>query len=399
MLLPLRLIAIANALVMCYLFAKIGLSREKHESSLTQPIGMRNALAVRGISLVVWLTMFFCGFYPLKIKGPPPASAYEAPVYVAAPRSNFLTVLIPFLLKASPVYNERVKETPIIGTISQAMRAIFYKGNHYSSEMVVEMNSRTKEEGWLPILLFPEEVYTNGGTLIHFPAELFQMMKPVQPVMIAFSGSTKSNAVNQSMTVCLALQILCSFRHRLMIKYLEVIYPDLGRETGKEFTQRVKSTLARSLGMYTSGHSKEDIQLIAYARDLGLPSMTGVVEFMALKKEYDSLTLEMAEKELVRFCQIDRRSKGYITLVDLAYYLKESTSQVSSLFSSYRLDASGKLTFRNFLEGNLTQTNGPMLSPISPISPIEAGAKGQRERHTNMLIQRHSVSLGNGFPN
>lgn len=393
MLLPLRLIVIAFALAICYLFAKVGLGKDKHESFRRPPTGWRNVVAVRGISFVVWLTMFFCGFHSLKVKGPPPASADEAPVYVAAPRSNFLTVLIPFLLRASPIYNQRVKETPIIGTISQAMRAIFYKGNHYSSDMVVEMNSRAKEEGWLPILLFPEEVYTNGGTLIHFPTELFQMLKPVQPVMIAFSSSTKSNTVKQKMTFCLALRILCSFRHNLTIKYLEVIYPDLARETGREFTHRVRSTLAKSLGLYTSGHSKEDIQLIAYARDLGLPSMTGVVEFMALRKEYDSLTLEMAEKELVRFCQIDRRSKGYITLVDLAYYLKESTSQVSSLFNSYRLDASGKLTFQNFLEGNLMQTNGPMLSPI------EEGANGKRERPTNMLIQRHSVSLGNGFPN
>ncbi|KAI6656858.1 Lysophosphatidylcholine acyltransferase 2 [Oopsacas minuta] len=384
-LLPFRLITITIALAVCYVFAKIGLINTKHVKK--PPTGWRNAIAVRGISFVVWITMFFCGFYRIKIKGVRPAGSYVTPVYVAAPRSNFLNALLPFLLRASPVYNQNVRRIPIIGSISKAMRAVLYKGKHYTPEMVEDMNRRKRETGWLPILIFPEEVYTNGATLIHFPTELFQIMTPVQPVAISYSSSAKSRTVNQSISICLLLRILCRFKHSITIKYLDVVYPDTGNENAIEFTRRVRDKLADSLGVYTSEHSKEDIQLMTSARRLGLPPLTGVVEFMALKKEFDSLTLEIAEKELVRFCQIDRRSRGCISLVDFAHFLKETTSQANSLFKNYKLDDNGCLSFRNFLEGNLGQSSGPLLSPIE-----EGGEKGGRKRPTNMLIQRHSKS-------
>ena len=391
-LLPLRLATIATALLCCYLFARIGLSSPGHRDN--RPVsGWRKLIAVRGISCVTWIAMFICGFYRIRVKGPAPAPSYVAPLYIAGPRSSFLDLLAPLLLKVSPVYSEKVRDMPIVGTVSRAMAAVFYKGESYSAEMGGEISRRAREAGWLPVMLFPEEAYTNGRKLIHFPIEQFRLMKPVQPVSVRYSSSSNGTAVSQSAPFLLLLRILCSLSHSLTVEYLEVVYPEERNENAREFTCRVRERLAESLQVDTSEHSKEDIQLMAYARDLGLPPLTGVVEFMGLKKEYESLTLEIAEKELGRFFQIDRRNKGYVTLVDFAYFLKEPSQEVHSIFNLYKLDENGKLTFEKFLEGNLQHTNRSLLSPRE-----ETGEKGLRERRNTMLLQRHMLPRGeNGF--
>ena len=391
-LLPLRLATIAIALLCCYFVARIGLSAPGQRDN--RPIsGWRKVIAVRGISALTWIAMFICGFYRIRVKGPAAAPAYVAPVYIAAPRSNFLNALLPLLTKVSPVYSERVRDTPILGTIARAMQAVFYKGDCYSAEMVGEISRRAREAGWLPVLLFPEEAYTNGRQLIHFPIQQFRLMKPVQPVTVSYSNSGNGCDVIQSAPISLILRILCSLSHSLTVEYLEVVYPEERTENAREFTCRVREKLADSLQVDTTEHSKEDIQLMRYARDLGLPPLTGAVEFMRLEKEYHNLTLEAAEKELGRFFQIDRGNKGFVTLIDFAYFLKEPSHEVRSIFSFYKLDGNGYLTFKNFLEGNLQHTNWPILSPRE-----ETGEKVPRERRNTMLLQRHLSTQGeNGF--
>ena len=389
LLLPLRLITIAIALLTCYLFARVCIATQRQNENNRPIRGWRKVIAVRGISGVTWIAMFLCGFYRIKVKGPAPAPAYVAPVYVAAPKSNFLSVLTPLLLKVSPVYSERVRDRPILGTISRAMAAVFYKGDQYTPEMAGEICRRSREAGWLPVLLFPEEAYTNGRKLIYFPTQQFQLMKPVQPVLVSYSNS--STAVSQGVSLSLVITMLCSLSHSLTVEYLEVVYPEARTENVIEFTRRVRERLAEGLHVRTTEHSQEDIQLMTYARKLGLPPLTGAVEFMRLKKEYHSLTLEIAEKELVRFFQIDRRNKGYVTLVDFAYFLKEPSHEVHAIFKIYKLDVNGNLPFQSFLEGNLQHTNTPLLSPRG-----DTGDKGMRERPDTMLLQRH-IPQENGF--
>lgn len=386
LLLPIRLLCIALGVIGCYVFARIGLSGRRGNSG--NPIGgWRRVIAVNGISFLTWVTMFICGFYRLKVKGANPAPAYEAPVYIAAPKTSFLDELVPLLIRVSPVIPQKRKERPILGVILRAVMSLSHSGDVCDSDVLDEVATRAATAGWLPIMIFPEEVHTNGLSLTYFPIDLFQVLKPVQPVLVSFSHSACKDPLQQSPTLCNVLSFLCTFKHSLSIEYLEVMYPD--QENEREFSTRVKEQLANALSINTSEHSREDLDLMKHAGELGLPPQSGAVEFMSLKKVHDNLTLATAKKELNRFSQIDRRSKGVITQADLADYLKESTTNLACFFRKYKLDSNGDLTFQSFLEGHLQQFNSATQSP-APVEEERAGLV--RSRSSNVLLQRHSTS-------
>ncbi|EDO47389.1 predicted protein [Nematostella vectensis] len=305
------------------------------------------------------------GFHYVRVKGKL-ASPQEAPICVYAPHSSFLDVLLASVLDEVPSGLSKAENfrNPFLGALFMASESIGVSRDSAKSRLqsVEEVKYRTvvTRGQWPHLGVCPEGTCTNRKALITFKAGAFIPGCPVQPILFKYPGTPDVYTwVNDGPSgFQLLMFIMCQLHHPAEVEFLPVWQPNNEEmENPKLFAENVQNSMAKALGIPTTGHSFEDVLLMKEGSNLGLPDDAAVVEFQKVSSKL-GMNLDYMKARLGMFVAIDTNRDGLITLTDFArHYRLPISSALKQMFSALDPDNKGHVTFRQYLIGTACLAN------------------------------------------
>lgn len=321
---------------------------------LFKPFNPCRRFMLWGIRLVARAVMFTMGYYYIPIKGKP-AHRSEAPIIV----SNHIGFLDPIFVfyRHLPVIvsaKENV-EMPIIGLFLQALQIIPVDRTDAQSRHHAAGNVRRRavDNMWSHVMLFPEGTTTNGRAIIAFKTGAFSPGLPVQPMVIRYPHKyVNPSWCDQGGPLVVVLQLMTQFINHMEVEYLPVMKPTVREmKYPHEFASRVRSEMAKALGIVCTEHSFLDIKLALAAEKLKQPSGRSLVEFARMEKLF-RLDFPTAKEYLEKFSAMDRTHSGFVTFEELCTALDLPRSPITKqVFNLFDKDGHGSINFREFLAG------------------------------------------------
>uniref|UniRef100_A0A7I4FPL7 EF-hand domain-containing protein n=1 Tax=Physcomitrium patens TaxID=3218 RepID=A0A7I4FPL7_PHYPA len=148
------------------------------------------------------------------------------------------------------------------------------------------------------------------------------------------------------------MPIIGLFLQALQVEYLPVMKPTVREmKYPHEFASRVRSEMAKALGIVCTEHSFLDIKLALAAEKLKQPSGRSLVEFARMEKLF-RLDFPTAKEYLEKFSAMDRTHSGFVTFEELCTALDLPRSPITKqVFNLFDKDGHGSINFREFLAG------------------------------------------------
>lgn len=249
-LLPIRAVAILTLSLIAVVFASITTCGIKENDLRAKPLEgwrkhMRMVLRFLGRSI-----FFCCGFHKIRKNGIR-AKRNEATIFVAAPHSSFLDVLVFFVLGLpSGVSRSENAKLPIAGYLVKALQPILVTREDSKNKLfTIEEIKRRSDPGsdWPQLLVFPEGTTTNRTCLIAFKPGIslknnywinkfysvlfikgaFIPGLPVQPVVVEYRNRT--DTITWTWEGLSAAKVifytLCQFNNRMEVTVRPPIIP------------------------------------------------------------------------------------------------------------------------------------------------------------------------------
>ena len=195
LLIPIRVVLILITLLIADLVATLALCNLSEEMKNKKPIAPHWRKLAQQIAAFLGRTSVRCCGFSVTVKGKM-ASAYEAPVLVAAPHSGFFDAFVLFWSKTPYlVSREENRKLPVLGKCIELSQSINVKREDPNSRQntVEEIIRRTNlhnhpnpSERWPQLLIFPEGSTSNRKALMSFKPGAFYPGKPVQPVLVRY---------------------------------------------------------------------------------------------------------------------------------------------------------------------------------------------------------------------
>lgn len=222
-----RVLLMLITTVLTLIICNLGLIGIKNDNPVKPDIhGLRRLSQM--IGRVLYRSVFFClGVWYVEIKGKP-AKMSEAPIQVMSPHSTMLDTVIVALSKVSPIANSgNTSWLPIRLIMPLLVDRTDKKSRNKISEEI-HRRSKNSEEGWYPILVYPEATTHNGSTHIRFKPGAFSPGLPVQPVYLEIQSEPDFitwPVICPKWYIVLLMNIL-RIRHKITIHYLPVYHPN-----------------------------------------------------------------------------------------------------------------------------------------------------------------------------
>jgi len=189
--------------------------------------------------------------------------------------------------------------------------------------------------------------------LISFKTGAFSPGLPVQPMVIKYPHKYVNPCwCDQGGPLVVLLQLMTQFVNYMEVEYLPVAVPtEKELQNPREFADRVRSQMAKALGIVCTDHSFLDIKLALAAQKLKQPQGSSMVEYARVEKLF-RLDIVTAQEYLAKFSAMDATHSGIVTLNQFLLALDlprtQSTEEVFNLFDK---DGTGHINFREFLAG------------------------------------------------
>jgi lysophosphatidylcholine acyltransferase/lyso-PAF acetyltransferase len=348
----LRLLAMFSLMAVAYVCIKIALIGVS--DPLFKPFNRVRRFLLWSCRLAARGVMFCMGYYWIHVKGKP-AHRTEAPIIV----SNHIGFVDPIFVfyRHLPVIvsaKENV-EMPVIGMFLQALQIIPVdrvdpQSRHHAAGHI---RRRAIDNRWPHVMLFPEGTTTNGKAIISFKTGAFSPGLPVQPMVIRYPHKYVNPCwCDQGGPLVILLQLMTQFVNHMHVEYLPVMAPTVKEmKNPREFANRVRSEMAKALGVRTTEHNFLDIKLMFAAEKLKQPKGPSLVEFARMEKLF-RLDYSSAQEYLAKFSAINVSHSGYVTLDEfLAALDLPKTPITQQVFHLFDKQGHGSINFREFLAG------------------------------------------------
>ncbi|XP_036609119.1 lysophosphatidylcholine acyltransferase 2-like [Trichosurus vulpecula] len=356
LLLPLRFISLL--LLVLVSWPLVILATAFYPAKLTQPVKSWRRRLTSPLLQVLGRIFFFLMGFLVKVKGVP-ASAREAPIFVAAPHSTFFDG-IAWVITGLPsiVSREETANFPFIGRLLLAGQPVLVSRTDPDSRKntVNEIKKRATSLGnWPQILIFPEATCTNRTCLITFKPGAFVPGVPVQPLLLRYPN--KLDTVTWTWQGSSALQLflltLTQPFTNMELEFMPVYIPDDDEKNNPVLYARgVRNVMANALQLPVTDHTYEDCRLMISAGKLTLPMEAGLVEFTKISQKLN-LDWDTIRKHLDEYATIATSSKGgRIGIEEFARYLMlPVTDTLKQLFGLFDRNHDGTIDFREYVIG------------------------------------------------
>ncbi len=187
----------------------------------------------------------------------------------------------------------------LTGLIERALRTIFVDRDHHTSctDTGKEIYRRAVSGGqWPKLMIFPEATTTNRKVILKFKLGAFSPKVPVQPVLIRFKNRVNTMLFGDNGMGVIAgmFYTLCQFHNSLELEWLPVYNPSPEEVDDVQlYAENVRRTMSDALDIRASEHGYEDMILMRYARQLGIPYASGMVLYGKAKTELGYVMLGM----------------------------------------------------------------------------------------------------------
>ncbi len=295
------------------------------------------------------------------------ATAAEAPIVVAN-HSAFLDLMLIWARRSATVSAALNAKLPVLGPLARSFQFIFVdrKDKDSRSKTMDEIAKRAGDPRWPQTAIFPEGTTTNATAIIAFKKGPFVPGKPVQPIAIKYHwerwGVDPSFVVGKPGMGLLGLRLMCIPWLTVTMTYLPVLEPSHEEKADPSlFARRAQEAMAESLGVPTTMHSFDDVQLAIAAYKQNLPVSAGSVEFKAIKGALNDIDVKTAKGYLERFAALEgsKTNGGLISKDEFSSLMQKEaqagsgsgfkSGEIDRLFFLLDDDQSGALDFRKFL--------------------------------------------------
>eukprot|EP01087_Luapelamoeba_hula_P021299 TRINITY_DN7418_c0_g1_i1.p1 TRINITY_DN7418_c0_g1~~TRINITY_DN7418_c0_g1_i1.p1 ORF type:complete len:509 (-),score=81.79 TRINITY_DN7418_c0_g1_i1:15-1541(-) len=419
-LVPLRVLCLAGVVCTTAITAKLALFGTNHQDLLARPLSGWRALVPRfALPLAARLVLYCFGFHYVKTIGKP---SPVAPIVVSNHPSMFEPLWLYYVFHASMVGKAELAALPDpFGLLARAVQPIFVARDNPTSrrdtvndisrralsyhraytaahpvlnddqeedededEDDVQQNHEEEEKGriekeqigieeegeaddkvpitapvWPRVALFPEGTNTNGSCLISFRIGAFIPGLPVQPVVVSYPYAFFDPSAAGISALWLCFRAMCQFHNFMTVTYLPVYYPNRKeRRDPKLFARNVRRYMARMMSLPTTEHSYDDVALqIAATKNSKqhFPGAKAVIEVVKMQEElseYMDLSRETLMKCLAKFMEMDVDASGEISFSEFLEGLSLPNNTVTRrLFARLDVDGNGQLDLREFITG------------------------------------------------
>jgi lysophosphatidylcholine acyltransferase/lyso-PAF acetyltransferase len=351
-LLVIRLLSMFALMMLGYICVKVAMIGCK--DPLFKPFNPFRRLLLVSVRLIARGVMVAMGYYYIPVKGKP-AHRSVAPIIV----SNHIGFVDPIFVfyRHLPVIvsaKENV-EMPIIGMFLQALQIIPVDRVNPASRHHAAGNIRRRamDNKWPHVMLFPEGTTTNGKALISFKTGAFSPGLPVQPMVIKYPHKYVNPCwCDQGGPLVVLFQLMTQFVNYMEVEYLPVMTPNVHEiKNPHEFANRVRTEMARALGVVCTEHNFLDIKLKMAAEKLKQPSGHSLVEFARMEKLF-RLDYSKAQEYLEKFSAMDPSHSGYVTYDEFLKALHLPPTQITEqVFNLFDKNGHGSVNFREFVAG------------------------------------------------
>ena len=223
-------------------------------SETTRPHPLRRLL-LQPLRAACRAFLWSLGYWWIKIDDRRDGAARRAPerILIAAPHTTILDpIVLAYLELPCSVARKEVKSMPIFGAIASSLQCIYVDRDDPQSKRraIASIKARTIEEGWPPLLIFPEGACTNGDSLISFKPGAFLPGAPVQPVVLHYAGGVAlpaGSAREANIRIFLAALHL---RNELRVTYLPPYRPTEAEVRDPAlFARGVRDVMAEARGL------------------------------------------------------------------------------------------------------------------------------------------------------
>ncbi|XP_037306758.1 lysophosphatidylcholine acyltransferase 2 [Pungitius pungitius] len=356
-LVPVRAVLVSLVLMVTWPVAVLITLNHPMKGAVEPMTGWRR-LMCRKVMAALGRTYYFCMGFRVVVKGKQ-ADSTEAPILAVAPHSTFFDGIV-CLVAGLPSTVSRVEnlETPIFGRFVRCLQPVLVSRKDPDSRKntIREIESRAKSAGrWPQVLIFPEGTCTNRSCLITFKQGAFVPGVPVQPVIMRYPNKldTVTWTWQGFSSKTLLLLTLSQLYTTVEIEFLPTQIPtEEEKKSPPLFANRVRQTMARTLGVPVTDHTYEDCRLMISAGELTLPMEAGLVEFTKISRKLN-LKWDNVKKDLEGFAAIAGSCKGgRITIEEFAKFLKLPVNPaLEELFALFDRNGDGTIDFREYVIG------------------------------------------------
>jgi len=153
-----------------------------------------------------------------------------------------------------------------------------------------------------PILVFPEGTTHNSKVMITFKDGAFAPGLPVQPALLRYKYThcDPSWVWSGPEAPMLMFKLMCQLVNSLEVEFLPVCSPSQEEmDNPIVFARNVQLKMAEAMGVPTTEHSVEDLQLQVAAIKASFPAEVGVIGYSAIKDAFGVDAAQIKDQMLV----------------------------------------------------------------------------------------------------
>jgi 1-acyl-sn-glycerol-3-phosphate acyltransferase len=315
--------------------------------------------AVYPLRLMARLALLSVGYFWISIKRQPGASrsTAERPVVVANHTSLLDAISMTWFLAPMSVSMIGVKHIPVAGSIAMALQTIFVnrKDPKSKKKTLLEIQRRTSDGSFPPLMLYPEGTTTNGKCLVQFKKGAFTAGKPVQPIVMQYSSTCLDVSANGDMAnmVFGFFMMMLQPYNSLTISLLKVHVPSNEEKMDAiKFANNVREEMSEYMGVPCTEHSYEDVFFLTHLRKR---KQYGFVEqnfeMATIKNAFDVNFCDI-KLLLDKFAVLTSNGSSGLTFTDFCTCLKLGNCfETVVLFEFFDVSQDGIISFIEFVRG------------------------------------------------
>lgn len=259
---PLRLLLFLPIILLSNFLVFVANPFQFNKIAANTPTNAWERLIMKGIQVLLRISLFIFGVYRINVKSRPSASCK---LIVSNHVSMIDIPLLMYLTGCSFVSKSSVQNIPFLSTDAKFFRTIFLDRHSPTSrektKSEISRRALSSDEDLIPpLVIFAESTTTNGKCIIPFKLGAFYDAMPVQPVVIkyhykhfspAYTGTeSKNGEVVKTNKFFYLWRLMAQFSHSVEVRFLPVYEPSkIEKASPAIYAKNVQEYMAKELDL------------------------------------------------------------------------------------------------------------------------------------------------------